>query len=261
MLSVIIGLALVLSFKRLPVILWLFCVLLIPFIMSLAWSFTRNTTLLNWWDRLSVKVIRNKVTTIIASAMFAVTIVIGLSDKAGVYVDFIGYAISHQVEERFFGDSDQYFWQAEVDRINQDLAVFGQGAGTSTMGVRYVVTDYEYASAGYRTVEHGPLKVWLEFGVLGLVQLFMLWGGLFAVDIMTLLRVKHRPRWFAASLLIGTYHLTTLASFFVGHQYWDDVQGQIHFWLITGLQLYLWRRGAVLNIYNNLHAQKWYGQN
>jgi len=81
-----------------------------------------------------------------------------------------------------------------------------------------------------------------------MIQLSLLWGGLFVIDMMSIIRVKRQPRWLVASLIISLYHLSTLASFFVGHQYWDDVQLQIHFWLITGMQLYLWRWGRIESV-------------
>ena len=212
--------------------------------MHVAWSTTRNTT---WWikrERRSVRNIKIKVVAVITTLMVGSICMFGASSKMKIYADMIVYVVQHGIAERFWwgsGGADDYFWWAEVSKITPDLAVFGQGAGTSTMGVHYVLSEEEFASAGYLAVEHGPLKVWLEFGVLGLIQMSLLWGGLFMMDLMVMKSVRHRPRWLAASVLISLYHLTTLASFFVGHQYWDDVQGQIHFWLITGLQLCLWR--------------------
>jgi len=248
LLSILIGFILIVSGKRLPPILWGFCMASIPVFTQVAYLLSRSASPLSHWGRWSVRSIRNKSGTLLVGVLFSAILMAGFSSKAQIYVDMLSYVILHEVEERFMGDSDQYFWQAEVNKISQDKAVFGQGAGTSTMGIHYVMTEQEFASAGFRTVEHGPLKVWLELGLLGMIQLSLLWGGLFVIDMMSIIRVKRQPRWLVASLIISLYHLSTLASFFVGHQYWDDVQLQIHFWLITGMQLYLWRWGRIESV-------------
>ena len=250
-LSGLIGITLLISAKRLPILLWIVCMLLIPVVMHVAVSLTRNSKRWMYRERRSVRRIKSKVVAVMILLVVGFILLFVFSTKMRLYADFVIYAVEHGIAERFFAGgntSHNYFWANELSRITSDLAVFGQGAGTSTMGVHYVLPQSEFVSAGYFGVEHGPLKVWLEFGLLGLMQMFLLWGGLFLMDFMVMIRVRYRARWLAASMLILIYHLCTLGMFFVGHQYWDDSQGQVHFWLITGLILWMWQMSRPTNL-------------
>ena len=242
--SGLIGIILLISSKRLPILLWIVFMLLIPIVMHFAGYITRYSTQWKYRQSCPLRRIKYKMVTAIILLILGMTFMFLFSAKMRLYADFVIYALEHGIAERFFAranTSHNYFWNAELNRITSNLAVFGQGAGTSTQGVHYVLTEDDFVSAGYFGLEHGPLKVWLEFGLLGLMQMFLLWGGLFLMDLMVMIKVRHRARWLAASMLILIYHLCTLAMFFVGHQYWGDVQFQIHFWLITGLILWMWQ--------------------
>jgi hypothetical protein len=248
--SLLIGFVLIVSAKRLPAILWITAMLLLPFMMSATAFFTKTPRKLNT-QLSSVKKIGRVGLIIICLGVAATTVSVGYSEKARLYAGYISYAVTHQIEERFIGTNDQYFWQSEVELIRH-VGILGQGAGTSTMGKRYLVSEEESALRGHLEVEHGPLKVWLELGLFGLLQHFVLWAGLFVIDFITVGQLRHKPRWFAASLFITFFHFTAAASFFVGHQYFGDSQGQVHFWLITGLQVILWQRSGVYRVTNRI---------
>lgn len=239
LLSALIGPILIISGKRLPAILWISFMLSLPVIMVLAQSLSRNKPWSNWRDFISIRKIQYTIVLAITLTVILVAIMYAYSEKLRLYVDLITYAMTQEIQIRFFEGDANYFWQAEVNKIGWKEAIFGQGAGTSSIGVKYIMTDTQYRLGGYLTVEHGPLKVLVEFGLLGILQMLVLWTAIFYVDLRAFLKISFRPRWKAASLLIFIYHLSILASFFVGHSYWGDVQMQIHFWLITGVQLWL----------------------
>ena len=181
-LSGLIGITLLISAKRLPILLWIACMFLIPVVMHVAVSLTRNSQRWMYWERQSVKKIKSKLVALMILLVVGFILLFVFSSKMRLYADFVIYAVEHGIVERFFAaqnTSHNYFWNAELNRITPDLAVFGQGAGTSTQGLSYVLSKDEIVSAAYLGFEHGPLKVWLEFGLLGLMQMFLLWGGLF----------------------------------------------------------------------------------
>ncbi len=238
----LVGVCLILGIKRLPILIFCYFLFALPVLLYFALRFTRRTA-----DqdpvRQSVSRLKTTVSTTIISLCLLSAVGIATTEKGLVYAKFIQFALTSNLEDRFLKIHEDRGWVSEQSKIaRSEKAFYGQGPGTSTMGFANVMNMKDYSNNGFFGVEHGPLKVWLEFGVLGIIQFTVLWAGLFFLDIKTLFAVRKHLNLVAASLMISNYHLITFISFLVGHHYWDDSQGQIHFWLITGLQVLLWRR-------------------
>ena len=238
-LSVFIGPILVISGKRLPALMWMFFMLSIPLIMLVSRIVIDKIRVFDFKEFIFLKSVQYKVLALIFISFIFIVFLYGISEKAKLYVDLVSFVLTNEIEQRFFSENADYFWQAEINRVDKYTAIFGQGAGTSSIGANYLNGNFNNSTNNLISVEHGPIKVLVEFGLLGFIQMVLLWGLIFFVDIVVINSLKNNPRWKAASFVILLYHLLILASFFNAHSYWSDVQMQVHFWLITGVQFWL----------------------
>tara|TARA_X000000950_G_scaffold281743_1_gene379119 strand:- start:1421 stop:2641 length:1221 start_codon:yes stop_codon:yes gene_type:complete len=236
----IMGPILALSGKRLPALIWLLYVTYIPLVIFFASSLIGNKKTFKRFNEDGMISLRNKFVFTFLMISISVTIFLVLNQDFIIYAEMFLYIVTNEIHLRFFAENVAgYFFQAELNSIKAMEALFGQGAGTSSIGTQYVMSEADRLIMDIHNVEHGPLKVWLEFGVLGLIQMAILALGIAYLDFQILKRTVNYPRLFVATNIISLYHFSVFLSFFVGHSYWSDVQIQIHFWMLTGLQIWI----------------------
>ena len=132
----------------------------------------------------------------------------------------------------------------ELNNLKQtNSLLYGKGIGLSTSGNQYIL-DPKTISSGY---EYGPLKLIYELGILGILQFILFWFIIFMIDFRSIYNIKMPIRIRLGVIVISYYHLSFFITFLLGHQYWDDAQNQIHFWAITGTQIF---------IFNNFYNKK-----
>ena len=172
-----------------------------------------------------------------------ILVAITLLENFHLYLDMILYLFTTEIQLRFLnGGGGDYFFQSEWQLIKSTGYFFGQGVGTNTIGVDYLLGTELRSTLKLHSVEHGPLAVLLEAGILGGIKIALLWIVVigrgtyhhFINDFPVNIKL--------ASSIILLYQLFTLSSFFVAHSYWGDVQVQIYFWSIFGIQQYLLNR-------------------
>jgi len=128
-----------------------------------------------------------------------------------------------QVSRRYKGESGQLGYSLKKAKI-----VMGNGTGSNTQGMEYLVKDYE---AG---VEGGIPKIIWELGILGLFIYCWLAIKLFFTEYNLILRCRHNPLYFFGVAVI-VYQITFVAQSIKGHQYMDDAFQQIYLWFTTGV--------------------------
>ncbi len=235
-----IGPILALSGKRLPALIWLMYVIYIPIIIIFMRTFWRVALIKKSVQNKFIVKLKNKIVFMLFTVFSLSVAYLVFSENAQIYLEMFKYLITNEIQMRFLSeDAKGYFFQAELNSIDHHEAIFGQGAGTSSIGAQYILSETEMLIAGFKGVEHGPVKVWLEFGLLGLIQMAILLLGIIYIDLKVMRRALSSPRLFVASNMIFIYHISVFMSFFVGHSYWSDVQIQIHFWMLTGLQIWI----------------------
>ena len=241
LLSILIGTILLLSGKRLPFLFWATVVFLTTTFMYVNRpKFASFTSDQNQFFSKFLKLRFYFLLTILLAPAAALALTI-YNPTILLMLEAILYIITVEIKLRFFTVGNTYFLLAEWLSLSDTIKFFGQGSGTSTLGSAYLVSEEVRDSMGLLAVEHGPVKVVLELGILGIIQMFILWLGLFGIGISVHLRARKYYNLMLANFMISLYHLLTFLSFVVGHQYWGDAQQQIYFWIITGLQIYIWK--------------------
>ncbi len=165
-------------------------------------------------------------------------------ENVAFYYNYIEYSITNQISERFFDASKNFGFVHELNNLKQtNSLLYGKGIGLSTSGNQYIL-DPKTISSGY---EYGPLKLIYELGILGILQFILFWFIIFMIDFRSIYNIKMPIRIRLGVIVISYYHLSFFITFLLGHQYWDDAQNQIHFWAITGTQIF---------IFNNFYYKK-----
>lgn len=237
-LIIVITIFLLISGKRLPFILWCGFILMTPFLLMFASWNLREFTHNGIFFRRRVNKILHQMWLGIGAMFFLMLLVSLLNTDILVYGSRVLQALTVQFDERFFNSNPLgYFWVSEYKVIIENFGIYGQGVGTSSHGSQYV----ELITGGsfpYLNVEHGPLKVFLEFGVFGILHFCFFWSVILFIDFKAYIATKRQPVLGSVSLLITLYHLCMFLAFFVAHGYMGDAQILIQFWLLTGFQLF-----------------------
>jgi len=164
------------------------------------------------------------------------------------YYKYIEYSLTTQINERFFGSEEQFGLFYEVKKLlNSGSLIFGEGIGLSTSGNQYII-DQNSILNGY---EYGPTKLVYELGILGLLQFILFWSIIFFIDFNSLYKIESSLRIRLCIMTITYYHISFFMTVLLGHHYWDDTQNQIHFWAITGTQIFIYNKYSNNNNYQN----------
>ncbi len=157
-------------------------------------------------------------------------------ENISFYYNYIEYSLTNQISERFFNSSENFGFLHELNKLsNSNSLLYGKGVGLSTSGNQYIL-DPKTISSGY---EYGPLKLVYELGILGIIQYILFWGIIFMIDFRSIYNIKTSVRIRLGVIVISYYHLSFFITFLLGHHYWDDAQNQIHFWALTGTQIFI----------------------
>ena len=101
-LSVFIGPILVISGKRLPVLMWMFFMLSIPLIMLVSRIVIDKIRVFDFKEFIFLKSVQYKVLALIFISFIFIVFLYGISEKAKLYVDLVSFVLTNKIEQRFF---------------------------------------------------------------------------------------------------------------------------------------------------------------
>jgi hypothetical protein len=160
------------------------------------------------------------------------------NETVGLLIDFVYSALTDGLIARYFENGSSYNFEF-FRLIKEDYLWYGQGVGTNTQGVTTFLPDAEFLLNSY---EMGFFKFINEHGLLGLILFISLIISSFKFD-LNAIKFNYLINYKIISILILIYHIIFFLRFLNGHQFFGSTQTIFWFWIIMGVQLFLYRKG------------------